>query len=238
MQTILEEDIQQQQSLQSSQPKQLQIQQQLKLINLKSEKNNQLLNNLKNQYEQLKKTFESPRLFLSTYFADLRNEVDIAFLKMNQSEHGMEVKHKLNDAWFQMIEQINTFETECLKIRVSNSFNPEFTQEVREKIELIDIILNDLNNQVVVEEAKQAFSNELKSKDDEDNFNEVSNLIYEETYKIEKMLFLNQTMMFLDKTNWNDASLFDVMNTKTTFGKIYFVQNEYFGKQTLGYIKK
>ena len=85
---------------------------------------------------------------MSNYFADLRSEVDIAFIKMNQTEQSIEVKHKLNDSWFQMIESVNTFETECFKLRSTNSFNLDFSQEVREKIELINIILNDLTNQI------------------------------------------------------------------------------------------
>lgn len=232
MQTLIEPQQQQQ-----HQQNILQQQSQIIKPNPKLEKNNKILNELKIQYEQLKKLFESPRVYLSNAFADLRSEVDIAFISMNQTETFMEVKHKLNDCWFQMIEKINTFETECLKVHGNNGFNNDFSQEVREKIEIIDKILSELNNQATIEETFHVDNKEEKT-DEDDGFNEVGSLIYEEIYKIEKRLFLNKTMMFLDKSNWNETSLFDKMNTKLSFGKLFFVQNEYFGKQTIGLVKK
>lgn len=214
---------------------------QKKLIN-KSERNNKILNQLKQQYEQLKKLFEAPRLHVSNHFSDLRSQVDIAFIKMNQNEPNLEIKHKLNDTWFQMIEKINIFETECLKTRGSNTFSNDFAQEIKEKIGLIDIILKDLNNQVIVEETLLAFpsNNKLNEEieNDEDSFNQISNFIYEEFHKIEKLLFLNRTLFFLDKENWINTSLFDKMNVKTTFGKFILVQNEYFGNQSMSLFKK
>lgn len=212
-------------------------------VKKKSEKNNQILNELKVHYEQLKKLFDSPRLYMGNYFADLRSEIDIAFIKMNQNEQSIEVKHKLNDSWFQMIENVNTFETECFKLRSTNTFNLDFSQEVREKIELINIILNDLTNQIIAEENQinetSSQQQQQSSNDsDEDSFLETANLIYEEIYKIEKILMMNKTLVFLDKSNWTDTSLFDFMNNRISFGKLLCIQNEYFGSQSIGILKK
>lgn len=204
-------------------------------------KNSKILNELKLHSEQLKKLFDSPRLYMSNYFADLRSEVDFAFMKLNQNEPSIEVKHKLNDSWFQMIENVNTFETECFKLRSTNTFNEDFSQEVREKIELIDCILNDLNSQIAFDEPVSdqcLVDNNAKPDQEEDSFVEITNLIYEEIYKIEKILMMNKTLIFLDKTNWTDTSLFDRMNNRITFGKLFSIQNEYFGSQSIDLIKK
>lgn len=63
---------------------------------------------------------------------------------------------------------------------------------------------------------------------------EISDMIHEQMFKIEKILFMNKTIMFLEKTKPKDKHL----ATDITVGKLVIVTNEYIGKRCRSIIKR
>jgi len=70
----------------------------------------------------LKRIVDSPSAFLSKYFNDLRNEVNVLFaLKSNKEGaigacgHGSDKKQHVNRVWLEMASRIDSLEKECLK---------------------------------------------------------------------------------------------------------------------------
>ncbi len=63
---------------------------------------------------------------------------------------------------------------------------------------------------------------------------EISDLIHEQMFKIEKILFMNKTIMFLERTKPKDRHL----ETDITVGKLVIVTNEYIGKRCRSIIKR
>lgn len=58
--------------------------------------------------------FKFPCFYLSTYFSNLRTEIDIAFVKKFLNESDLKLKEILNDNWTQMIKKVDLFETNCI----------------------------------------------------------------------------------------------------------------------------
>lgn len=195
------------------------------------------IDELRDQLDVLKSIYDSPLSYLTQFFFNLKNDVANAFtLKLETSEEPS-AKAKLNENWNEINAKIGAFEAEC-----KQKLAPVELDE--EKMSLIEMKLESYN---------------------EDLYAEINDLIYDETYKIEKILFLNKTMVFLDRTrislisddhssanslsfNQNvsddsnesfneDVNLFYYMNSKTTCGKLIYITNQYFGKRTLPILK-
>jgi hypothetical protein len=83
---------------------------------------------------------------------------------------------------------------------------------------------------------------ELKQDENNEDFSsyilDIEDLIYDATVYLERILFLNKTMVFLEeKTNKVDK-LFNEMDNLSSAGKLLFITNEYFGKRGLSLITK
>ena len=141
--------------------------------------------------EQLKLLLEFPRLYISNYFSDLRTQIDLAFfakeLAINNSEQLIELRKYWND----MIYKLNSFEEKCLIRRSITKFK-ELTKETNQMFKLVESKL-DLIKQISDEEQ----SNEI--------ILELDDLVYDELAKIEKILFLNKTIIFLNKSEDQDT---------------------------------
>jgi len=122
-------------------------------------------------YEQhLKRLVESPSAYMSKYFSDLRNEVNVLFaLKSNRegsslSGSGSEKKQHVNRVWLEMTAKIDWLEKECIK-----NINSKKTE---------------LLNETVVAALSLARSS--------------TQIEYKELFeKIRKIIFVNKTIVFL-----------------------------------------
>lgn len=197
------------------------------------------LDELREQLDALKYLIDSSKQFLNNFFLNIKNEVTTAFAFKLEQTPDESNKIKLNENLTELFARINAFELEC---SIKHSFS-EPASESNEIVKLTEIKLDHFND---------------------DLFAEISDLIYDETYRIEKILFLNKTIVFLDKSKCKqidlmisddlsnhstnvsedsnesfneDVNLFYYMNNKTTAGKLIIIKNEYFGKRTLSILK-
>ena len=64
------------------------------------------------------------KFYLSNYFSDLRNQVDLVYAQKQLDE--TKKKHKINRIWLKLIDIINKFELECFKNKSNlNDLNQE-----------------------------------------------------------------------------------------------------------------
>jgi len=188
---------------------------------------NNKMNELISEFERLKSIFECPRLYICNHFNELRCQVDLSFCqKLNTTTNEKmknQLRTELNESWTEIIKSIDTFETKCLRHKPSNKFNTILSQEIIQKIKFIDRIIKQLS---------------LNLEDQSTQIKYVCNLVYDEIFKIEKIIFLNQTLMFLDETKCKIKNLFNKFTSKSSAGKLLVIRNEYFGKKSIDYLQK
>lgn len=176
--------------------------------------------------EQLKMLLEFPRLYLSNFFADLRTQIDLAFfakeLELNENEALIELRKN----WHEMINKLNSLEEKCL-LRRSMTRSTTATNLFR----LVEIRL---------ETATQTLNQEALS----EMIQELDDLVYEELTRLERIIFLNKTIIFLDSSKYkgtnqinNYSKIFSKMS-KFTVGKLIIVIDDYFGERGVNLIKK
>ena len=185
-------------------------------------------NDLDKQLYKLKEILNFPRIYLCNYFADLKTEIDLSFAKKQQNSSNAEIMQILHENYKQMIDKVNSIEEHCLKIQ-KQTFNDELTHETNSIIKQIE--------------------NKLNITTDEYLSKEINDLLYEQTLKLERVIFQNRTLIFLDRSkcchfiddfndNEEERNLFDEMDPNTTVGKLVCVYNEYFGYLATEILKK
>lgn len=161
------------------------------------------MNNLNKQINDLKFMLESPRLFLTSYYEDLRNQIDqetnklmltnekIEFFKENDQREKL---NKLNAQvleWSLLnIEKIEEKESECLsKIGPHYKFNSKLQTKIHTTIQSYQSILNDET------------TSEQKLKDLEDS-------IIRNNVELKRVLFDNKSIMILSNTVLESIRIF------------------------------
>ncbi len=130
---------------------------------------------LREQLDQLRSLIDSPLNSLNTFFLNLKTEVAAAFdKKLTSPNTSPDDKLKLNENCRSINEKINEFELECISK------------------------LNKVNKSSDENEAIKLISSRLDQFDDS-FYTELSDMIYDESCEIERVLFRNKTMFFLDK---------------------------------------
>ena len=177
--------------------------------------------------EKLKMLVELPRLYLSNYFSDIRTEIDLAFFEKELGIFDAENRVKLRRNWQEMIDSVNSFEEECLIGRSIKKF-----KEI------------SFGSKPIVDCMEEKYDSALKTKNDYE-LKLLEDLAYDEMCKIEKKLFQNKTIFFLNRTKSNNSKLFlDYLNIytkldiKTSVGKLLIISNYYFGEKEISVIKK
>lgn len=249
------------------------------LLNLK-------LNELIEEVRQLKSDLDYPRLNISRFFRNVRNEIDITFAKLKLQAKNTEQKSQLVFNWNELIDRINQFEKQCLENLIEFSENTK--NESMNTLELIDYCLMNLikqrddqnetikpglkkfdtemsrffvmpylgaANQEAIEIKNQKNPNLLRMLSqtkpeidrsasyeelDNDEFLELCDLVYDEKRRIERLLFQNKTMFFINRNiqNEENKNLFAKLDPDTTGGILLFVTSEYFGQHAIEYFKK
>ena len=134
----------------------------------------------------------------------------------------MNFTHKYYDSSYSkkvnLVKKVDLFENECLQKFRSNQFSPGVSKEI---VEAIAQIASKIES--------------LRTKEDLVELNE---LIYEKTYLLEKIIFNDRTITFVEKANCKLCEVFNEMDVKITFGKLIIVKNYYFGKRGLNFLTK
>lgn len=191
------------------------------------------INSLQSDLEDLQSLYQTPRLNLNNYFISLRSEIDLAVAKQSTIKTTNDIIKQLNDNYIKMIDLVNGYEQECFKKRHKNTFKPNESKQALEAIQFIKEKIDYL----IIKEREQ---DENQADNDEDfslNIIEIENLIYDETFNLEKIILLNKTMIFLDES-CKVENLFNKMDYLCTAGKLLVIQNEYFGKRGLNLISE
>ena len=123
--------------------------------------------------------------------------------------------------WTTMINKVNAFEQDCFRKRVNNKFSAELTAKTKKQIESISAKLES-----------------LKSELNEQSYDEINSLINDCSFQIEKVIFKNQSITFLDREKCVMQRLLIGLDYKTTTGKLVIIKNEYFNKNTLLMLNK
>ena len=168
---------------------------------------NEALKKIKGELASLNLIAETPRLYVSNFFSNLRNEIDLScasFICGNEAE--------MNDAPRAqeiMINKVNFYEEKCLdELRIDSE-----TCKYLEKI--IETIKERLNDTVWIEVYAKA-----------SDVSELDKMAYETLCKIEKRLFLGRSFVFLKKNLFQNCEI-------ETFGKLLIVQDEFIGKRAI-----
>jgi hypothetical protein len=124
----------------------------------------------------------------------------------------------------EMIDKVNEFESFVFQVRTTNKLTFDLTNQIAEQIKEISHKMNDLGNGV-----------------DEFLFNEINFQIYDNLFQIEKYLFRNQCIYFVDREKCESnkyGRMLIGLDYKTTAGKLVIVINEYFTTNTLDMLTK
>ena len=166
--------------------------------------------------KHLKFLFECPRLFLSNFFNDLKAEIDSSFvlkeLSLSENERKILIKN-----WIDIIKRVEVFEAECFRVKNKNEFQKEFQHEMSK---LISYIETDL----------------IQHKKTENNEN-LEDLICENILKLERELFLNKTIVYLDESK-TERNFFQYIDFETTAGKLVIISDQYFSTNELQLLKE
>lgn len=125
--------------------------------------------------------------------------VDSAFSCKEQYFRG-ESRIVLERDRINVTNMINSFEQDCLKKQRTNAFNQEITTNTCKLIENMQKQIEGL-----VRIKANYYGNETESDREEikELYDSISSVIYDEKIQIEKIVFLNKTLLFLNKNEVN-----------------------------------
>lgn len=187
--------------------------------------------NLMKKNEQLKSLIESPKMgiiYLSDWFSELRSRIDLEFVKKDILITDISLKSKFKENWTKIISNVDLLENECIK-SYKKCKNYETSQETKENLQLIENKLKNLAN---------LFNQNITNEKYEQEIDEINDLIYDERLKIEKILFLNKTIIFFNKTNCKHNNLLGKLESEIAVGKLLVISNEYFGEKGIEFLKR
>lgn len=174
--------------------------------NLSNNKFESKLNELRQDLDAFLSVYQFPKFYLSNYFSELRNKIDVSFFNKNSQETDYEIKNELNENWIQMIEKINSYERLCTNCQRTNKFDMQTTKETNQEINLIESKLANFKL---------------------DSFDEIKELICELNTRIKRIIFQSKTIVFLESQKYLNSFLFRKLNNKTTTGILLFILDEY-----------
>jgi len=134
------------------------------------------LNTAKNSLSELKSIHDLPRLYLADYFTSMFDEVDMAFTQKKMPTVTMNTK------WIEILKRIESFGKECMRRTTATTGNQfaQVSNETKQNIQQIEIQLNTLTTSP----------------------NKILKQIEAERLKMEKILFGNKTIIFMNDYGW------------------------------------
>lgn len=124
------------------------------------------MNLFEERLEELKTITQTPKLYLSKYFTDLRTQVDLDYAAISiNKDISNENKDQSNKLWTEMIDKINHFEQEVLRNIPKNGFKTiDLKRPKRKNLKLIERVTNELQkklflNQTILYLSKETCKN-------------------------------------------------------------------------------
>lgn len=127
-------------------------------------------------YDELKSMClkSNQKLYLADFFIDLKAQVDLAFVKLIKNND-----ETISNNYIEIINKIELFEQICYK--QAKTISHDQIQFIQKRIES-----SNNNNKNIL---------------DDTNYDEINELIEIQLYKLEKMLFNNKTIYFINNNN-------------------------------------
>jgi len=85
---------------------------------------------LKEEISELKLIFEFPKYFIGNFFNDLRNDIDLAFVKKKHETQSLQQQMKIEGIWTDLRNEIISFEKECKQKQDSQPIDQEITNKI------------------------------------------------------------------------------------------------------------
>lgn len=202
------------------------------------------MENLK--YYELCKEFDKikelniPSIYIGNFFSDLRCEIDLAYSRKKKNLSAENIKI-LTENWNAMTNKVNKYERDCFNNQTLNPVSEIDLAETTQKIKLIEVKLEELR--LLLETLSQsefrsidAATNEALKKKNE-LLVETDQLIEKLKYKMERILFMNMTIIFLERNKCQNKEIFEELDEETTVGKLILITNEYFSNASVSVIK-
>ncbi len=174
-------------------------------IKSQSKQNLKAIQQINQDLNTLRTALNFPTLFISEYFSNLKNYIDIQceiFLFQRTDTAGEEYQEAIRYR-STLIQEIDKFESQCLENLQKNKFDTN--------IDPTDEYLSLLSD------------------------SDIYDLLYEQFLRLQKEIFLNRTFIFLSKDNGSKSdyellSCFDLKEIKS-FGICIVVEDEFIGER-------
>jgi regulator of sigma D len=156
---------------------------------------------INSKLEDLKMMCNSPRLFLSNYFFEIKNEIDKNLANKTMNELDLQIKQQINDIWIEMIKNIEIYENKFYMNKLSN----ESVNLTIKKINSIQVMLDNVSS---------------------GHFNQIEQLMEDEEYFIQNVLFSNKTLLLF---NDNDDSFLSI--------KLLIIDDQFISRRGIDFLK-
>lgn len=189
------------------------------------------------EYEQIK-MLNNPLIYITGYFSDLRSEIDLSFAKLKKKVYAENIK-TLNTNCDQMITRVNLFEKECLNNQTINKIDETIQTNGFKRLEMIHkklIELKKVMESISKQKVLDTNTNEAIKKKSE-LFIDIQHLIYSLRIEMECLLFMNKSIIFLDRNKCLNSKIFDQLDKQTAVGKLIIITNVYFSIQSIEILK-
>lgn len=190
---------------------------------------------LNTNFNVLKSAIDCPRLHLANLIENLKKQIDNDFETKQKEQKNIKIWELINSDWASFIREIQSFETNCYQKLTLNPFKYENAYKINQ-IEFKFEQLNQLETDDT--ESVETESNELHL------INEINDLINDEIFKIEKIIFMDQFITFLKEKECECKIWFQkidgkmLLDNQTNAGKLLIISNGVISNKCLELFKK
>lgn len=158
---------------------------------------------LTSELETLKTVLGQPRIWLSNYFSELKNNIDIEFTKFLAEERSEDETKQATSHYEEIIDKVVKIEKNCFNNLKTDRINDEEVQmQAEASINKIEQMISSLDSKI----------------SSETDLDLIDTLIYETLLKIQLSLVLNTGLIFLNVTG--------------LFGTLFIVDGQFFGDRS------
>lgn len=168
------------------------------------------MNKLRNIFNKLKSSVNSPRIYLVNHFEDLRNEIDIESQTfLNKDGLSVEDREKVIQQQEEMIKEVDLIQSQCLANLDKIKSDPISLGDFEQRLNSLDL-------------------------EDQNAVLKVENNLFCALFQREKSLFMNQGILFLNgkkdmEVEFIKVSILHILERTpdSFFGVLLIVEDEY-----------
>jgi hypothetical protein len=186
---------------------------------------------------------KSPKDYILKYFNDSRETITALYKTRKETKLTNELSIKLDENYKLLTSKIDQLEKECLNNFSANKYdnkikesNDLILETIHQKIEYFTNKYTNQNNDQENEEY-----DEYEEEYDPEYYileKEIEDLIHATISSLEKIIFNNKTILFLEEEMCKIPNLFQSMDFLTTIGKLLIFKDKYFSRSCLSGITR